>query len=65
MMGFFEDMLDDGMRTTQRIMRERQVSYEEARRLAVTECDECNGSGWVGHGMGGDTCGKCSGKGTT
>lgn len=26
-------------------------------------CEECAGSGWVGHGMGGDTCGRCGGTG--
>jgi hypothetical protein len=27
------------------------------------ECPDCGGSGWRGHGMGGDTCGRCNGKG--
>lgn len=27
------------------------------------ECPKCAGSGWTGHGMGGDTCGTCGGKG--
>lgn len=33
--------------------------------LAPTQqvCDECNGNGWTGHGMGGDTCAKCGGSG--
>jgi hypothetical protein len=26
-------------------------------------CDECGGSGWVGHGMGGDSCAGCNGRG--
>lgn len=26
-------------------------------------CIQCNGTGWEGHGMGGDTCGACGGKG--
>ena len=64
-MGFFDDMLDDGMRETQRMMKERGVSYEKARLLVTNKCDDCSGYGWIGHGMGGDTCGKCSGKGVT
>lgn len=62
-MGFFDDMLSDGMRETQRVMRERGVSYEKARRIVLGECEDCSGSGWIGHGMGGDTCAKCGGKG--
>lgn len=27
------------------------------------QCEECNGSGWVGHGMGGDSCAGCNGRG--
>lgn len=64
-MGFFDDMLTDGMRETQRMMKERGVPYEKARLLVTNKCDECSGYGWIGHGMGGDTCGKCSGKGVT
>jgi hypothetical protein len=26
-------------------------------------CPSCAGSGWQGHGMGGDTCGECGGSG--
>ncbi len=26
-------------------------------------CEPCHGTGWVGHGMGGDTCGDCGGSG--
>lgn len=31
--------------------------------MATVQCTDCGGSGWRGHGMGGDTCGKCNGKG--
>lgn len=59
-MGMFDDMLDEGMRETQRVMRQRSVPYEEARRIVVEECSDCAGTGWRGHGMGGDTCGSCN-----
>jgi hypothetical protein len=26
-------------------------------------CEQCGGSGWTGHGMGGDTCPRCGGSG--
>ncbi|TIX43802.1 MAG: hypothetical protein E5V40_01805 [Mesorhizobium sp.] len=26
-------------------------------------CEKCSGTGWFGHGMGGDTCDACHGKG--
>lgn len=63
MMGMFDDMLDEGMHDTQSIMREKNVSYEEARRIVLNQCNDCVGTGWIGHGMGGDTCGTCSGTG--
>ena len=28
-------------------------------------CETCHGTGWTGHGMGGDTCGECGGSGIT
>ena len=28
-----------------------------------TTCERCEGTGWLGHGMGGDTCGSCNGTG--
>lgn len=27
------------------------------------KCDYCGGSGWIGHGMSGDSCGHCHGRG--
>lgn len=29
----------------------------------ANDCTTCRGSGWVGHGQGGDTCGTCEGSG--
>jgi len=61
-MGFFDDMLDEGMRETQRVMKHRGVSYEEARKIVIEECYPCAGHGWIG-GQGGDTCSACGGTG--
>jgi hypothetical protein len=33
--------------------------------MPMHTCDECRGSGWKGHGMGGDTCAACEGNGFT
>lgn len=39
-----------------------QVRLDKQNALVRT-CTECGGSGWKGHGQGGDTCGHCDGKG--
>lgn len=46
------------------------VDYADIERRAMAhaldeyvDCPKCGGSGWEGHGMGGDTCGRCSGGG--
>lgn len=42
----------------------RLVHYSSAHSLAPVKpaCTECNGTGWTGHGQGGDTCGRCGGS---
>jgi hypothetical protein len=36
-MGMFEDSLDECMAETQRLMRERKITYEEARKIVADE----------------------------
>lgn len=64
-MGFLDDDLAEGYRLTMRIQKKRNIHYEEARKAVMDGmyCKECDATGWIGHGMGGDTCGKCNGTG--
>jgi hypothetical protein len=62
--------------TVAKIERDISTANTEFRRIQAGEidwltgelnplatCNDCGGSGWKGHGMGGDTCGRCNGKG--
>lgn len=40
-----------------------EVILPDAATTKWAKCFDCAGSGWTGHGMGGDTCGRCGGKG--
>jgi DnaJ-class molecular chaperone len=47
-------------------LRDLMTSLErELTKEPVTEktCERCDGTGWLGHGQGGDTCGSCHGTG--
>lgn len=66
-MGFFEDMLDDGMRETRRLIADEGLSYDEAYQRVTTpkplvkvKCRYCAGTG---DSYFGSHCGACAGTG--
>ena len=65
MSGFFDDMLDDGMRETRAMMDRAGCSYAEAYRAVTSprvriKCTHCAGTG---DSYFGSHCGACGGSG--